>query len=89
MSEIRQPKVGDPVVFVDEKREHHNALLTAVHGFHPTSNPHPAVNLVYVSANEAKLDPNGRQLERSSSVVHRTHQSAGGMLWAFSDDENI
>lgn len=64
------------MVFVDEHAQQHNALLTAVHGFDAATNPHPAVNLVYVTTNDAKRDPYGHQLERSNSVVHRTHQSA-------------
>jgi len=87
MSESRQPKVGDHVIFVDSKAARHNALLTAVHGWGPVSNPHPAVNLVYVTANDEKRDPYGHQLERSSSVVHRSHQSAAGMYWDFDNKQ--
>ena len=73
-------KVGDAVRFTDELRQEHTALLTAVHGF--PDDLHPAVNLVYVSADESKTDPYGRQVDRRTSVVHRSKQSAAGMFWA-------
>lgn len=79
-------KVGDAVKFVDSLRVKHYALLTAVHdGGQGT--PNPAVNLVYVSQDPAKRDPYGHQLERSSSVVHKSYQSAAGMYWYGTDEE--
>lgn len=73
-------KIGDAVTYVDEIGEEQHALLTAVHGADDT----PSVNLVFVSADEAKRDPYGRQTERRSSVVHESNQSADGNFWRWS-----
>jgi hypothetical protein len=73
------PEVGDHVIFVDEYAQAHHALLVEVHG--GVGYPNPPVNLVYVPDNKDELDPNGRQIKRQSSVVHKTHQAAHGMFW--------
>jgi plastocyanin len=73
-------QIGDTVHFVDQRRQQHNALLTAVHDG-GQGLPNPAVNLVYVSEDETKTDPYGRQVERKTSVVHKSNQSAQGMFW--------
>ena len=69
---------GDMVIFVDPYGEEHNALVTAV-----WQNPsgEPSVNVVYVSDDLAKEDQYGRQIERNTSVVHESNQSAHGMKW--------
>ena len=41
----------------------------------------PSVNVVYVDGDETKVDPYGRQIARSTSVVHRSNQAAHGMFW--------
>jgi len=81
--DVRQPKPGDAVTFVDQHGASHNALLTCVHG-EATSDYQPSVNLLYVTGDEAKRDPYGLQIERSSSVVHRGQQGAHGMYWDWS-----
>jgi hypothetical protein len=43
--------------------------------------PTPSINLVYVTGDEAKTDPYGRQIERATSVVHKSGQSAHGRYW--------
>lgn len=43
----------------------------------------PACNLLFVTSDTSKTDPYGRQIERSSSVVHKSMQSARGMFWCF------
>lgn len=71
-------KVRDAVVFYDEFRRPHDALLVCIHSqgmsmaeFHETHGSYPCVNLVWVSGDESRTDNNGRQLERQSSVVHK------------------
>lgn len=64
--------------FVDETRNEHHAIVTAVHA--PTS-----INLVYVTGDPAKTDQYGRQIERRTSVVHEDLQGATGMFWKFED----
>jgi len=80
--EPRMLQVRDHVVFVDAVGKRHEALLTEVWGeAAPCS-----VNLVYVSGDPSKTDPYGRQIERETSVVHKSYQSAHGMYWAFADE---
>jgi hypothetical protein len=85
MSEVKQPVIGQHVVFTDAHGMGHPALLTAVHGT-ATSGWNPAVNLVFVTEDTSKTDPYGRQIERHTSVVHRMQQSAHGMFWTFPDE---
>jgi len=46
----------------------------------------PGCNLVYVSGDTAKTDPYGRQLERATSVVHKSKQPAHGNYWCWPDE---
>jgi hypothetical protein len=85
MSEVRQPVIGQNVVFTDAHGLSHPALLTAVHGT-ATSQWQASVNLLYVTNDPAKKDPYGHQIERHSSVVHKTSQGANGMYWTFADE---
>lgn len=94
MSEIRQPKPGDVVIYVDEHSKRHNALLTCVHGEAAMYPDHtkddgskreyqPSVNLLFVTGDESKTDPYGLQNERESSVVHSGDQGAHGNYWEY------
>jgi hypothetical protein len=76
---MRKPQYGDHVVFIDEFRKHHNALVTAPWG-------ETCVNLLYVSADEQKTDSYGRQIERESSCVHLTCNEAKAHCWAWPDE---
>jgi len=84
MSEVRQPEIGQAVVFTDAHGMGHPALLTAVHGT-ASQGYQPSVNLVFVTDDATKKDPYGHQIERHSSVVHRTSQGAHGMFWQFNE----
>lgn len=80
-------KVGDVVVFVDEHRVRHNALVTIWHGAKDgdtvggykqkyNATGIPCVNLLFVVPPDLnKTDPYGSQIERRSSVVHGKQQS--------------
>ncbi len=48
----------------------------------------PCCNLVYVSSDDNKEDPYGRQLERATSCSNGRHQSTPflGMCWAWPDE---
>lgn len=70
-------KIGEAVVYVDQFGNERPAVLTAVWGEGPT----PAVNLVFVSDDAEKRDTYGRQIERETSVVHQSSQSAHGRFW--------
>lgn len=80
--------IGDYVVFADPYGVEHDALITQVwdNGGDSETYPNPGVNLVYVSGDESKHDQYGQQIERTTSVVHRTSQSAHGMFWRRIDE---
>jgi hypothetical protein len=67
------------VVFVDPHGVEHNAVVTA--NWASPDNPTPSINVVYVTKDESKTDSYGRQIERSTSVVHESNQAAHGMFW--------
>lgn len=71
------PKVGDAVTFVDPRGREYNAIVTANWG----TGPAPSINVVYTTGDESKTDSYGRQIERSTSVVHQSNQAAHGMYW--------
>jgi len=54
-------KVGDVVIYTDEIRRDHNAIVTAV--WSPDM-----INVVFCSPDDSKTDSYGRQIERSTSV---------------------
>lgn len=68
---------------MDAVGKHHNALVTAVWG---TIEQVPCINIVIVSTDEAKQDQYGRQLERNTSLVHKTNQAAHGMYYMMPGD---
>lgn len=83
-------KVGDPVIYLDGYKKEHHALLTAIWGINPdedgihhiTPDQHPpSVNLIYVSEDNSRQDTYGRQIERKTSEVHISLNSAGGNCW--------
>jgi hypothetical protein len=58
-------QVGDAVIYTDEIRNDHPALVTAVWG-------PECINVVFCSAGETKTDSCGRQIERQTSVARYT-----------------
>jgi len=76
---------GDHVVVVDEHYEHHHGLVTVVHGQFGGAYV-PCINVVYISADPAKRDPYGQQVERMSSLQHYSQGPNGmprpGRFWA-------
>lgn len=58
-------KVGDHVRFITEDYKEVDALVTCVHG-------ETCINLLWLSLDETKRDPYGRQIERASSVQHES-----------------
>ena len=79
--EKRELSVGQRVIFADEYRVEHEALVTAWHG---TS----CINVVYVSKDPQKTDSYGRQLDRATSVSHMS-QNAYGMFWRWPDEDLV
>jgi hypothetical protein len=90
-----QPHVGSVVIFTDAHGVDHNALVTAVFG-EVSHNPGddddsalymPCLNAVWVSSDESKQDPYGRQIERDhTSIVHASSQPAHGVYWRWPGD---
>jgi hypothetical protein len=91
--------IGQPVIFVDALGERHDALVTqwwalskdekGVLSYGPPSaewlavNGAPGCNLVFVAPGGDRSDSYGRQIERSTSVVHKSRQPAPGMFWCW------
>lgn len=71
-------KIGDAVTFVDPTGKHFNAVCTANWD---SGNEFPSINVVYVSGDESETDSYGRQIKRSTSVVHQSKQAAHGNYW--------
>ena len=86
------------IVYVDPHGVHHTAFVTAwwnartkdkdAFGTAPEQchGDIAGVNLVYVSKDTAKQDSYGRQIERATSVVHKTLQPAHGNYWVWPDE---
>ena len=94
----RQVIPGQSIKFMNEKREMQDALVSAVHGsiYYKDGKPEqfPCVNIVICSTDFNKQDAHGIQIERHSSVQHRSsnayhEQTSGnpiGMTWQFNDE---
>lgn len=79
----RKYEVGQDVVYVDGTARRHQALITA---WWRAQGREPSANLVFVSGDPAKEDTFGRQIERETSVPHRSHQVAPGKFWCWPDE---
>jgi len=75
----KQKKVGAHVVWIDSLRKQHDALVTVWWS-------DTCCNLLIVSDDEAKKDDYGRQIERNSSCVHKSMNSAQAMCWCWPDE---
>jgi hypothetical protein len=84
---VQPVQVGEAIRVVDENYVTHAGLVTAVHGEFGqtydtvdggTRDYVPCLNVVYISADSAKKDPYGRQVERMSSLQHYS-QGPNGM----------
>lgn len=87
--ESRTFEVGQPVVWVDEQGSPRPALITAIHGQereHEAVTYYPCINLVTTTSDDSKVDPYGRQIERHSSVSHKSQHSASGRYWRWPDE---
>ncbi len=76
----RTVHVGETVIYHDPVGGAHDALVTAVWG--------PAcINVVFVTSDENKQDNYGRQIERQTSLSHKSVNSFHGFYWRFTDEE--
>lgn len=71
--------VGSVVTYIDPTRGQHNALVTAVWG-------PQCCNVLWVSGDETKKDPYGRQIERQSSCCHISMNQARANCWCWPDE---
>jgi hypothetical protein len=77
------------IVYVDTHGRRHAALVTGWWGpcepgtyghnpsLHHSTDGEPGCNCLYVVDDETKTDPYGRQIERATSVVHKSSPLAG------------
>lgn len=73
-------KIGQHVIFIDDMRVEHDALLENVFdGGNEASYPTPAVNLVYVDTKA--VDQYGGQKKHPTSVCHISGNSARANCW--------
>jgi len=77
-------RVGGRVVFVDPVAVQHEALVTAVWG--NPANSVPCINIVFVSSDDKMQDPYGRQIERQTSLCHRSVNPAHGFYYMMPGD---
>lgn len=77
---MKNPEVGDYVVYYNPVGKPHSALITAVWG--PTM-----VNVVYISSDGSRTDGYGRQMERATSLGHKSTSQVHGQYWAYADEE--
>ena len=86
----RKLEVGSAIVYVDPHGKRHNALVNIVWGSvesYQSASGEPGCNLIYVSGDGDKSDTYGRQIERSTSVVHKSKQPAHGNYWCWPDEK--
>jgi hypothetical protein len=88
----RKYSENSSVVYVDPHGVEHTALVTIwwtgnreVSAYR-SENGEPGCNLLWVSDDDTKTDPYGRQIERATSVVHKTKQAAHGNYWCWPDE---
>jgi hypothetical protein len=75
---MEQPKVGQHVVYVDERGVARDALVTANWG--------SSINVVVVETDENQTDSYGRKIARETSQVHRSNQQAPGRYWRWPNE---
>lgn len=73
------PMEGESVIYVDSFKREHQALVTANWGSKEDTTP--SINLVLVTADANKTDSYGCQIERQSSCVHVSNNSAQANCW--------
>jgi hypothetical protein len=79
----RELNIQDSVIYIDSHGEKRPALVTNVW---KGMGGKPGCNVVYVSKDEGKTDPYGRQVERQTSVCHKSVNPAGANCWCWADE---
>lgn len=87
----RKYLIGQHIKYVDKFGVARDALTTIwwmpqdVPAYE-SSTGEPGCNLVIVSGDKEKDDSYGRQIERETSVVHKSYQVAHGCYWCWPDE---
>ncbi len=80
MANERDVAVGQSVIWTDSVGRPFPALVTTVW-------TKDCINVVFVSGDESKKDPYGRQVERATSCQHKSLTQVHGSYWRFEDEE--
>lgn len=80
---MRQPKIGDAVIYHEADGTARSALVICVFD----GNDAPLVNVIYASGDENRQDSYGRQPERETSVFHVSMSSVHGGYWRWPEEE--
>jgi len=82
--------IGDGVKVIDQHGVPHDALVSQHWGEGRRTlkegDRMPTVNVAFFSIDPSKTDQYGRQLERESSVPHKSNTDAPGRYWFFPDE---
>lgn len=99
--EKRKLKLGQSVVYFDSYGKPGKALVTNIFHqyvkaderhtgleveFDAVGGQYPCLNLLFISKDVTRRDDCGRQMERNTSVIHKTHTPAQGNYWIFEDE---
>lgn len=84
MPKLSGLRVGGHVIYVDAEGRQNDAVVTAIWG--DPEKDVPCINVVFVSGDPARSDSYGRQIERETSVVHRSNQLAHGRYYMMPGD---
>lgn len=80
MSMRAKLEVGQQVTFVDPVGKPRPAIVTAVWEDMCGAGV-DGCNVVFISDDESKTDPYGRQIERETSVSHESAMNVHGRFW--------
>lgn len=89
LSDLRQSYIGKHCFFVDPVQKEHAAVITAVHSLLGDESGPWNVNLVWVSDDVQKHDPYGQQIERNTSVPHKSMAGANGMYFYMPSEQLV
>lgn len=90
---LKHPCVRDMVVFHDGEGTPHPAFVTAYFGQVLEDGSYVdsigCANLVFVSDIESKHDDYGRQIERVTSIAHKSSWHVHGNYWRWPDEDPL
>lgn len=88
----RDYSVGQHVIYVDGYGKAHKALVTqwwygdSLVQDYLSKYGDPGCNVVYVTDDKLKRDSYGTQIERQTSVIHKSKQPAHGNYYCWPDE---